>query len=103
MPGRQATRLDPEQILEPLHVAGLSARASPSSIQAVLDLVARLPGAEVHAVTEDGRMVITIEDADEARILASIATISDIAGLMSLALAFSSRKDFSRCAEVGVR
>jgi hypothetical protein len=48
-------------------------------------------------------MVITIEDADEARILASIATISDIAGLMSLALAFSSRQDFSRCAEVGVR
>lgn len=94
MPGHQTKRFDPEQTLAPLHIAGLSARTSPSRMQSVQELVERLPGAEIHAVTEDGRMVITIEDANEARILASIAKISRFAGVLSLALAFSSSSEF---------
>ena len=103
MPDRQAKRLDPERTLEPLHIAGLSARTSPARIQAVQGLVHRLPGAEIHAVTEDGRMVITIEDANEARILASIAKLSGFAGVLSLALAFSSSSEFPESAEAGAQ
>jgi nitrate reductase NapD len=88
MPGRQPTPRDPVQIGEPLHIVSLSVRTSPSNVQAAQDAVCQLPGAEIHAVTKDGQIVITIEADNEAQILATMSSIRGLAGVISLALTF---------------
>src|SRR5689334_1814257 len=88
MSGSPAPLCDPEQMLEPLHIAGLSVRMSPSNVRALRDMAGRLPGTEIHAATEDGRIVNTIEPDNGPQIPATIATISGFAGVISLALTF---------------
>jgi nitrate reductase NapD len=83
---RNADRV--EQTTEELHVASLVVHALPSKVQAVHDAIGRLYGAEVHAVTVDGRMVVTLDTENEADMLAGIAEIGLLVGVVSAALVF---------------
>lgn len=62
--------------------------ARSANVGAVSDAIARLPGAEIHAVTEEGRMVVTLETTGEADFLTRVAEIGQLTGVVSTALVF---------------
>ena len=60
---------------EPVHIAGVLVKAFPQNTQAIAQKLNALPGTEVHEITDDGSMVVTVEATDtstnEAEVLIS--------------------------------
>ena len=70
------------------HISSLVVHALAPKVPAVRDAIGRLRGAEIHAVTPDGRIVVTLESVNEADILTCTAEIRGLAGVVSVALVF---------------
>lgn len=66
-----------------LVVAALPARTGP--VQAAL---IDLPGVEVHAVADDGRMVVTIDTATDDATVELFETIRQLPGVLSAAMVY---------------
>lgn len=73
---------------EEIHISSLVVHARPANARAVCDAIGRLPGAEIHAVTEEGRMVVTLETKGGGDFLARMAEIDRLPGVVSTALVF---------------
>jgi nitrate reductase NapD len=73
---------------EELHISSLVVHALPSKVQAVHEAIGDLDGTEIHAVTADGRMVVTLETKSEADFLMRFAEIDQLSGVVSTALVF---------------
>ena len=50
--------------------------------------IAALEGAEVHAGTEDGKLVVVLETVSEAETMARIAAINDMPGTIAASLIY---------------
>lgn len=86
---------------EEIHISSLVVYALPANIQAVCDAIGRFPGAEVHAVTEEGRIVVTLETAGEVDFLSRMAEIGRLTGVVSTALVFHQVEKLSDLAGEG--
>ena len=73
---------------EELHISSLVVHALPSKVQAVYDAIGHLDGTEIHAVTVEGRMIVTLETENEADFLKRFAEIDQLTGVVSTALVF---------------
>jgi periplasmic nitrate reductase NapD len=71
-----------------LHVSSLVLQARPAALVAVADAIRRMPGARVHAVAEQGKMVVTLETVDESVIVDRMNEMSLLPGVLSAALVY---------------
>ena len=71
-----------------LHICSLVVHAVPSKAQAVHEAIGDLDGTEIHAVTADGRMVVTLEMKSETDFVMRFAEIDQLHGVISTALVF---------------
>ncbi|MCE9679296.1 chaperone NapD [Shewanella sp. AS1] len=70
------------------HVSSLVIHASPSAITAIQNELESLPGAEIHAVTQEGKFIVTLEGATQGAILSNIEAINAIKGVLSSSLVY---------------
>ena len=70
------------------HVAGVLARTRPGEADAVTARIAAVPGAQVHAGSADGKLVVTLEAPGAAALAALLARIALIAGVLSAVLVY---------------
>jgi len=75
------------------HIAGVVVHAHPAHRRAVHDHIAGLPGAEVHAAGDDGRLVVTLEAASFRSIAAQLDVLHTIHGVLSAALVYQHGED----------
>jgi nitrate reductase NapD len=54
----------------------------------VREALEQLPGVEVHAATDDGRMVVTVEDKGDKRVVETITGFHDIKGVLSASVVY---------------
>lgn len=71
-----------------MNISSVVLRSRPETLSSVRDSLAALPGVEVHAATEDGRLVITLQDAATASAADTFVKLHDIAGVMSVAMIY---------------
>lgn len=71
-----------------MNISSVVLRAQPAQLGAVQDALAELPGVEVHAATNDGRLVVTLEDAGTASAADTFVKLHDIRGVMSVAMIY---------------
>ncbi|HJV27373.1 MAG TPA: chaperone NapD [Aromatoleum sp.] len=71
-----------------LHVAGVLARARPLDTETVAARISSLPGAEVHATSADGKLVVTLEASDAPMLSERLARIPLVAGVLSAVLVY---------------
>ena len=71
-----------------MNIAGLVVHALPHDHGRVRETLSELPGVEVHNFTEDGRLVVTVEDVDGSDPGAVVLDIHKITGVLSAALVF---------------
>lgn len=71
-----------------INISSVILGALPESAPAVRLALSALAGVEVHALTEDGRMIVTIEAADEGATVSSFETIRQLPGVLSAALVY---------------
>ncbi len=70
-----------------MNVAGVVIHARPEKLAGVETHLLTLPGVEVHATTEDGRMVVTVED-DAPRLADTVMGLQDVDGILSASLIY---------------
>jgi nitrate reductase NapD len=71
-------------------LCGVLVHVVPERIDAVSDELARLPGVEIHARTDNGRLVVTIEDAAGEKASATLTRIPAIGGVIAASLVYQS-------------
>ena len=78
-----------------VHISSLVVHGRPEGMEGIATAIGRLDGAEVHGVSDDGKLVITLESGSEAGMLTAIDAINDIDGVLSVALVFHQVADLA--------
>lgn len=73
---------------EEVHIASLVVHAAPRRLPVVAERIRALPGAFVHAVSANGKLVVTLEAASADAMTAQVADIQHIDGVLSAALVY---------------
>jgi len=73
---------------KPFNVCGLIAHVAEGRMNEVLDTLNKLDGVEVHAESEDGRLVIVIEDTEECLAADMITQVDRISGVLNSSLVY---------------
>lgn len=70
------------------HISSLVVHVRPERCAGVRAGIAALAGAEVHAGTEDGKLVVVLETRSEAETMARIAAINEMQGTIAASLIY---------------
>ncbi len=70
------------------HISSLIVHCDTASKEAAKAMIEALPGAEVHAIDQRGKLIVVIEANSEAETLAHIDRINEIEGVYSTALVY---------------
>lgn len=71
-----------------IHIAGIIVHARPAHLDEVRAQLAILPQCVVHAVEEDGRMIVTLEAESAPRTLDAMDAIRALPGVLNVALVY---------------
>ena len=75
------------------NVCGVLVHTRPGNVEDVKGRLAALPGVEVHAATEEGRVVVTVEDTPERLAIETISDIFQMAGVINASLVYQYTDD----------
>lgn len=70
------------------HVCGVLVQALPERLEEVRGGLTALPGVEVHHATEDGRLIVTVEDTDDALAGDTLHRLQTVGGVLSASLVY---------------
>ncbi|RQH03626.1 chaperone NapD [Paraburkholderia dinghuensis] len=76
-----------------IHIAGLVVYASPAHLKNVAGTISRMAGAEIHAVSELGKLVVTIEGNGSDEVANTLQAIHGLPGVYSAALVYQHHED----------
>lgn len=71
-----------------LQISGVLVHAHPLKITEVRDALSAMNGVEVHQETDDGRLIITVEESGEVRAGDSLLEIHRIDGVITASLVY---------------
>ena len=71
-----------------VHISSLVVRVRPDRCADLRAEIGALDGAEVHAGTEDGKLVVVLETQSEAETMARIAAIHEMQGTIAASLIY---------------
>jgi len=71
-----------------MNISGVLVRAWPAQIAGVRAQLEAQPGVEVHAVSEDGRLVVTVEEESDRLLADRITQFNEITGVLSAAMIY---------------
>ena len=70
-----------------MNISGVLVHIRPEQVNAVKARLGNLNGVEIHATTDDGRLVVTIED-DTGPMIDTMNSFHDIEGVLSASLIY---------------
>lgn len=79
---------------DPINIAGVVFVAQPNNTKQVSEELAAFPGAEIHEISENGSMVVTIEENEQNKgvkgkgLIDTITNMSNLPGVISSSLIF---------------
>ena len=71
-----------------MHIVSVVVRTLPHKLSDITQQINDLAGTEIHAATQDGRMVATIEGASRQQISDTMFNIHNLKGVLSAALVY---------------
>ena len=75
-------------MVEELHITSLVVHSTPKRAQSVSDAIVSIPGAEVHAASPIGKLIVTLEASTADEMSAKVIGIQRIEGVLSAALVY---------------
>jgi nitrate reductase NapD len=75
------------------NVCGVLVHTRPGNVEDVKGRLAALPGVEVHAATDEGRVVVTVEDTPERLAIETIDDIFQTVGVINASLVYQYTDD----------
>ncbi|MFV0360233.1 chaperone NapD [Tropicimonas sp.] len=76
-----------------MNICGCLIHAAPDAVESVRRVLEATAGVEVHAQTDDARLVVVVEDTDTAVASDIIMDLHQIAGVVSLTLTYHHFED----------
>ncbi|WP_198782337.1 chaperone NapD [Shewanella putrefaciens] len=70
------------------HVTSLVVHAAPNALQQVEANIAGLSGCDIHAVTPEGKLVVTLEGDSQKAILDNVEAINALSSVLSASLIY---------------
>ncbi|MBK5957319.1 hypothetical protein CCR97_03730 [Rhodoplanes elegans] len=70
------------------NVCGVLVHALPARADEIARALEAIPGSELHAVLDGGRLIVTLEDTDTATALSGLETIHRTPGVVAAALVY---------------
>jgi len=70
------------------HVTSLVVHAAPKAVSQVEINIRALTGADIHAVTDEGKFVVTLEGETQAAILDNVEAINALEGVLNTSLIY---------------
>ncbi|MDO5644058.1 MAG: chaperone NapD [Paracoccus sp. (in: a-proteobacteria)] len=86
-----------------MNICGCLVHVAPASLDAARAQIASMEGVEIHATTEEGRMVVVVEDTDSMRASDIIMEIHQVPGVLSLTLNYHHFEDPTHAAMTPAR
>lgn len=71
-----------------MNIAGVLVHALPDKSDTVQGVLQTIQGLEIHAATEDGRLVVTLEDDDHKRMADMVLNLHRLDGVLSAAMVY---------------
>ena len=75
------------------NVCGILVHTRPGTVEDVRGRLAALPGVEVHAATDEGRLVVTVEDTPDRLAIETITDILQTEGVINASLVYQYTDD----------
>jgi len=76
-----------------MNISGVIVHSRPEKISGVRERLAALPGVEIHAVDNDGRMVVTVEEANDRRMADTVNSLQDLDGVIAASMVYHHIED----------
>lgn len=71
-----------------MNISSIIVHAKPAKLPSVRGGLEQIPGVEIHAATDDGRLVVTIEAASDGETTGIFDRINAMDGVMSVAMVY---------------
>ena len=71
-----------------MNISSIIVHAKPTELASVRGSLEQIPGVEIHAVTDDGKLVVTIETDTDGETASTFDRINTMDGVMSAAMVF---------------
>jgi len=71
-----------------MNISSVVIRTRPAEAEAVRAELARLPGVDIHALTGDGRIVITVEDSTTSSAADTFVRLHSVPGVFSVSMVY---------------
>lgn len=71
-----------------MNISGVLVKAYPEHILSIEKILITMEGVEVHGNNQDGRIVITVEQANADRVSDTLVQIQDVPGVLSAAMIY---------------
>lgn len=75
-------------MIQEYHVTSLVVHAAPNALQQVEADISTLNGCDIHAITPEGKLVITLEGDSQKAILDNVEAINSLSGVLSASLIY---------------
>jgi nitrate reductase NapD len=63
-------------------------RTKPESLAPLKKALTEIPGVEIHAATDDGRIIVTLEDTPELTVSEAVMRVSTVPGVITASLVY---------------
>ncbi len=71
-----------------MNISSIIVHAKPAELSSVRGNLEQIPGVEIHAATDDGKLVVTIETDTDGETAGTFDRINTMDGVMSAAMVF---------------
>lgn len=96
---RRFFAIESEAPADEWHIAGVVVHANPARLDEVRRAIDLMAGAEVHAVSDAGKLVVTLEAPSSRAIAAHLEYLHRLDGVLSAALVYQHNEDAAAMTE----
>ncbi len=76
-----------------MNISGVIVHARPERVDDVQHSLAAMAGVEVHAATDDGKLIVTVEDDDDRMLADTVMSLHNVPGVLSAAMVYHQFED----------
>lgn len=76
-----------------MNISGVIVHARPERVADVQHSLTAMAGVEVHAATDDGRLIVTVEDDDDRVLADTVMSLHNVPGVLSAAMVYHQFED----------
>lgn len=93
MPASPIIPIHPVASDDEWHIAGIMVYAHPASLDQVRTAIEAMTGAEIHAISDAGKLVVTVEAPTSQAIVAQLTCLHQLEGVISATLVYQHNED----------